>query len=100
MLGVLAPAFVLSFPTRGRTVRGTSAFLMRGIVYVRARGPLRVKRVMWGRHRLMSMRDSRDGGHASFFDRGYDCSGTVSYTLAADSRRFPPQVSIERAALV
>ncbi len=83
LLGVLPPALANSFPTHGPTVPGTTACLKRGIVDAPARAPLPVKRALWAANMLRSKPYRWGGGHASFFDRGYDCSGTVSYALAA-----------------
>ena len=83
VLGVLPPALANSFPTHGPVVPGTSACLKRGIAYAPAKAPLPVKRAIWAANNLRSKPYRWGGGHASFFDRGYDCSGTVSYALAA-----------------
>jgi hypothetical protein len=42
-----------------------------------------VKRAIWAANQLRKLPYSYGGGHRSFFDRGYDCSGTVSYALGA-----------------
>ena len=45
--------------------------------------PLTVKRAVWAANQLRSKPYRLGGGHASFTDSGYDCSGTVSYALGA-----------------
>jgi len=42
-----------------------------------------VKRAIWAANQLRSKPYRYGGGHKSFTDRGYDCSGTVSYALGA-----------------
>lgn len=71
------------FPLRGPTVPGNLAQLRRGVACAPEKAPLAVKRSIWAANQLRSKPYRYGGGHASFFDRGYDCSGTVSYVLAA-----------------
>lgn len=71
------------FPTNGPTVPGKVACLRRGVAYAPAAAPLAVKRAIWAANQLRSKPYRWGGGHASFVDAGYDCSGTVSYALAA-----------------
>ena len=42
-----------------------------------------VVRAIWAANQLRSRPYRYGGGHKSFSDSGYDCSGTVSYVLAA-----------------
>jgi len=42
-----------------------------------------VKRAIWAANQLRSKPYRYGGGHRSFKDSGYDCSGTVSYALGA-----------------
>ena len=42
-----------------------------------------MKRAIWAANQLRSKPYRYGGGHKSFDDRGYDCSGTISYVLAA-----------------
>jgi len=67
----------------GPVVPGKFACLRRGVAYAPARAPLAVKRAIWAANQLRTKPYRWGGGHASFFDIGYDCSGTVSYALAA-----------------
>ncbi len=48
---------------------------------VRARIPLAVRRVIAAANRIARKPYRYGGGHASFRDSGYDCSGSVSYAL-------------------
>jgi len=45
--------------------------------------PLAVKRAIWAANQLRSKPYRYGGGHKSFHDRAYDCSGTISYVLGA-----------------
>src|SRR5689334_16643190 len=88
LFGLCALIFVpcghaAAFPTNGPTVPGHVARLRRGVAYAPASAPLAVKRAIWAANQLRSKPYRWGGGHASFFDAGYDCSGTVSYALAA-----------------
>lgn len=85
--GLFASSFVphghaISFPTSGPTIPGKVACLRRGVAYAPASAPLAVKRAIWAANQLRSKPYRWGGGHATFFDGGYDCSGTVSYALA------------------
>ncbi|HEX7243938.1 MAG TPA: hypothetical protein VF245_00045 [Solirubrobacterales bacterium] len=43
--------------------------------------PARVKQVIWAADRIRTKPYVWGGGHARWWDRGYDCSGSVSYAL-------------------
>lgn len=45
--------------------------------------PLAVKRAIWAANQLPRKPSRYGGGHKSFDDRSYDCSGTISYVLGA-----------------
>ena len=60
------------FPDSGPITPGLRATLCGGIALAPAHAPLAVKRAIWA---------VPGGGHGSFHDSGYDCSGTVSYAL-------------------
>src|SRR4029077_16178006 len=47
-----------------------------------ANAPLSVKRAIWAANQLRTKPYRYGGGHKSFHDSAYDCSGTVSYALA------------------
>ena len=76
-----SPANAGSFPTSGPTVPGTKACLRAGKAFAPASAPLAVKRAIWAANQLFREPYDWGGGHKSFNDRGYDCSGTVSYAL-------------------
>lgn len=66
---------------RGPMVAGSRAILRHGIAYAPAEAPDNVKRAIWAVNALRDKPYKWGGGHGSFFDSGYDCSGTVSYAL-------------------
>ncbi len=79
-----APALASNpFPTRGPTVPGQVAQLRHGVACAPEKAPLAVKRAIWAANELRRRPYRYGGGHRSFLDSGYDCSGTVSYALAA-----------------
>lgn len=78
---VTTAAFANSFPVSGPTVPGTKARLRGKLACAPANAPLPVKRAIWAANQLGSKPYRFGGGHRSFIDRGYDCSGTVSYAL-------------------
>ena len=71
------------FPIAGPTVPGNRASLRAGKAAAPASAPLAVKRAIWAANQLFRKPYIFGGGHKSFVDRGYDCSGTVSYALGA-----------------
>ena len=54
-----------------------------------------VKRAIWAANQLRSKPYRYGGGHRSFYDVGYDCSGTVSYALGAAGLISSPMSSTE-----
>jgi len=69
------------FPESGPTIASSRAALQNGIALAPADAPLAVKRAIWAANQLRSKPYRYGGGHGSFRDSGYDCSGTVSYAL-------------------
>jgi hypothetical protein len=69
------------FPSSGPTVPGSIARLRYGHACAPERAPVAVKRAIWAGNQLCSKPYHFGGGHRSFDDKGYDCSGTVSYVL-------------------
>jgi hypothetical protein len=76
-------AFALPFPGSGPTVSGDSAQLRGGMAAAPEDAPAAVKRAIWAANQLRSKPYKYGGGHRSFADNGYDCSGTVSYVLGS-----------------
>ncbi|MEY2527384.1 MAG: hypothetical protein QOE73_2155 [Verrucomicrobiota bacterium] len=60
---------------------GDKARLRGGQAAAPENAPAAVKRAIWAANQLRSKPYRYGGGHASFVDKGYDCSGTVSYAL-------------------
>ena len=83
VLGAAQSAHADAFPLTGPVVPGTRAVLRGNIAAAPAAAPLEVKRTIWAANQLRSKRYRYGGGHRSFIDSGYDCSGTVSYALGA-----------------
>lgn len=63
------------------TVSGKRAVLRNGIAYAPSRAPQNVKNAIWAANTLRRKPYVWGGGHGSFYDHGYDCSGSVSYAL-------------------
>ena len=83
------------FPNSGPMTPGPRATLRGGIALAPAQAPLAVKRAIWAANQLRSKPYRYGGGHKSFNDRGYDCSGTISYVLAAAGLITSPMSSTE-----
>ncbi|MDQ6861652.1 MAG: C40 family peptidase [Verrucomicrobiota bacterium] len=71
------------FPLTGPVVPGNHATLRGGVALAPAEAPAEVKRAIWAANQLRTKPYRYGGGHRSFVDSGYDCSGTVSYALGA-----------------
>jgi len=67
--------------TTGPTVPGSRAVLRNGVAYAPANAPYRVKEAIWAVNTIRHKPYHWGGGHGSFYDSGYDCSGTVSFAL-------------------
>jgi hypothetical protein len=78
----VASSFAGSFPISGPTVPGSHGQIRYGVAYAPADAPMTVKRVIWAGNQLRGKPYRYGGGHHSFYDSGYDCSGSVSYALA------------------
>ncbi len=84
-----------SFPLSGPTVPGNKARVRFGRAAAPANAPLPVKRAIWAANQLRAKPYRYGGGHRSFRDNGYDCSGTVSYALAGAGLIKSPMCSSE-----
>jgi cell wall-associated NlpC family hydrolase len=62
-------------------VAGKRAVLRNGIAYAPSQAPQNVKNAIWAANKLRRKPYVWGGGHGSFNDYGYDCSGSVSYAL-------------------
>ncbi len=65
-------------------VAGDSAVLLPdGTAAAPAAAPPQVQQAIWAANTIQGRPYRYGGGHASFLDQGYDCSGTVSFALNA-----------------
>jgi hypothetical protein len=83
---------ILATPIRsGHTVPGSVAELLpSGRAAAPSDAPYAVKLIIWTANRLIGLPYRYGGGHVSFADNSYDCSGAVSYALhAADAIAYP-----------
>jgi hypothetical protein len=71
-----------SFPSSGPTTPGNAALLRNGLAFAPVNAPASVKRAIWAANQLRTKPYRYGGGHKTFHDSAYDCSGTVSYALA------------------
>lgn len=69
------------FPHAGPTIPGQTARLRGSQAAAPDAAPLAVKRAIWAANQLRTKPYRFGGGHRSFNDNAYDCSGTVSYML-------------------
>ena len=83
LAAIVSSANANIFPAAGPTVPGIRARLRAGKAAAPESAPLAVKRAIWAANQLLRKPYIFGGGHKSFLDRGYDCSGTVSYALGA-----------------
>ena len=74
---------------------GKGARLRSGKAAAPKNAPIPVKRAIWAANKLRSKPYRYGGGHKSFKDHGYDCSGTISYVLAAAGLISTPMSSTE-----
>lgn len=65
----------------GKCFKFAKAQLVNGKAIAPASAPPRVKAVIAAANRIRNKPYRYGGGHASFEDTGYDCSGAVSYAL-------------------
>lgn len=70
-----------SFPSSGPTTPGNEARLRGNLALAPVNAPTSVKRAIWAANQLRTKPYRYGGGHKTFHDSGYDCSGTVSYAL-------------------
>jgi cell wall-associated NlpC family hydrolase len=71
-----------SFPSSGPTTPGNEARLNGNLAFAPKNAPMSVKRAIWAANQLRTKPYRYGGGHKTFYDNAYDCSGTVSYALA------------------
>ena len=85
-----------TFPVSGPVIRGKKARIYSaGQAAAPKKAPVAIKRAIWAANQLCSKPYRYGGGHKSFDDHGYDCSGTISYALAAAGLISTPMSSTE-----
>jgi hypothetical protein len=84
-----------SFPSSGPTTPGNAALLRNGLAFAPVNAPVSVKRAIWAANQLRTKPYRYGGGHKTFHDNAYDCSGTVSYALAGAGLVSVPMSSTE-----
>jgi cell wall-associated NlpC family hydrolase len=62
-------------------VEGSKAIIYKGLAYAPINSPKAVKAIIWTGNKIRSLPYKWGGGHGSWNDSGYDCSGSVSYAL-------------------
>ena len=96
--GALSVSQGASFPSSGPTTPGNQAQLRDGLALAPANAPQSVKRAIWAANQLRTKPYRFGGGHKTFHDSAYDCSGTVSYALAGAGLVSVPMSSKELRA--
>jgi hypothetical protein len=64
-------------------VAGSAGKIIHGVAYAPSYAPIQVQRAIWAGNLIRKMPYIYGGGHGSFKDSGYDCSGAVSFVLHA-----------------
>ena len=65
-----------------RQTESKSAVLLNGVALAPPGAPQRIKAAISAANQIIGRPYIWGGGHASWYSRGYDCSGAVSYALA------------------
>lgn len=81
MSALSAQAETVTAPVTGPTVPGNRAVLKGRTAYAPANAPECIKRAIWATNYITWRPYIWGGGHGTFYDRGYDCSGTISFFL-------------------
>ena len=68
-------------PQHGPTVPGDRAVLKGRVAYAPRNAPRNVQVAIWATNTITRLPYVWGGGHGTFYDRGYDCSGTISFFL-------------------
>jgi cell wall-associated NlpC family hydrolase len=81
-------------PGRMATVPGGNSIVgNEGTIAIPRGAPEVIQRVIAGANAIANFPYVYGGGHASFVDKAYDCSGSVSYALAAGGLLSAPETS-------
>jgi hypothetical protein len=93
--GLVSSTMAETFPASGPIVAGSIARLRYGKAAAPQRAPITVKRAIWAANQLSTKPYRFGGGHRSFYDAAYDCSGTISYALGGAGLIRSPMSSSE-----
>lgn len=80
--GIGAPTEPPSTPAHP-TVPGDVAKIIKGVAYAPSYAPMQVKQAIWAGNQIRNKPYAVGGGHGTWKDSAYDCSGSVSYILHA-----------------
>jgi hypothetical protein len=64
-------------------IQGDTAKIINGVAYAPSFAPPAVQRAIWAGNQIRHKPYIYGGGHGTWNDAGYDCSGSVSYVLHA-----------------
>jgi cell wall-associated NlpC family hydrolase len=76
-------------------VPGSTARYIDGLAAAPMEAPAAVQQIIWAGNELIGLPYIYGGGHGSFIDQGYDCSGTVSFALHGAKLLNTPEDSSE-----
>jgi cell wall-associated NlpC family hydrolase len=76
-------------------VPGSLARYVNGLAAAPMAAPAAVQAIIWAGNELIGLPYVYGGGHASWIDAGYDCSGTVSFALHGAGLLTAPEDSSE-----
>jgi cell wall-associated NlpC family hydrolase len=76
-------------------VPGTTARFVDGLAAAPEGAPVAVQQMIWAGNELIGLPYIYGGGHGSFVSPGYDCSGTVSFSLHGAALLATPEDSSE-----
>ena len=79
--GSATPVGVAAAAKPQLVVPGSLARYVGGLAAAPMSAPPAVQQAIWSANQIVGMRYVYGGGHGSFVDSGYDCSGTVSFAL-------------------
>jgi hypothetical protein len=84
---------------KGKIIKGKRALVRAdGKAAIPRGAPKRVRVAIAAANKIVGKPYKWGGGHAKLFDRGYDCSGTVGYSLIHAGLQRAPMVSGQYAA--
>jgi len=76
-------------------VPGSNARFVNGLAAAPMNAPVSVQEIIWAGNEVIGLPYIYGGGHGSFTDNGYDCSGTVSFALHGAALLKTPEDSSE-----